>query len=382
MAGRTGAGPHYTRLVPPPSPAPPVRVVDLDWRSVVVAMAGVVALVAVAAVVREAPRAVTVLAIGTLLALALSPLVSRAQAVLGRRSPAVAVVLLGVTSLAVAGAVLLGPPAIEQARDLSHDVDRVARQVEDLPVVGDDLHRAGAADTIRRWVDDLPKRLSGDATPLQDAARRAADGLVAAAFTILVTVTLLLDGPRLLDRARLLLPPGRRAQAERLGDLAYQVVGRYVAGSVLVAAVAGLSVLTAGLVLGIPLTPLLALWVAIFDLVPQIGGAVGGIPFVLLALTEGAGTAVVAAIFFLLYLQFENHVLSPLVVGRAVRLSPPATMTAALVGVSAGGVVGALVAVPVVAAVKVAYVELRDPTRRPMREWPATTGDDTTAASV
>jgi predicted PurR-regulated permease PerM len=72
---------------------------------------------------------------------------------------------------------------------------------------------------------------------------------------------------------------------------------------------------------------------------------------------------VICAVFFVLYLQFENHVLSPLIVGRSVKLSPPATMTAALIGVSAGGVVGALLAVPVVAAAKAAYLELRPESR-------------------
>jgi len=93
--------------------------------------------------------------------------------------------------------------------------------------------------------------------------------------------------------------------------------------------------------------------------VPQIGGAAGGIPFVALGLTHSAATGVICLVFFVLYLQLENHVLQPLIVGKAVKLSPPATMIAALVGVSAMGVVGALVAVPVVGAVKAVYVELR-----------------------
>jgi hypothetical protein len=63
--------------------------------------------------------------------------------------------------------------------------------------------------------------------------------------------------------------------------------------------------------------------------------------------------------YFLTYQQFENNVLAPLVVGRSVDLSPPATMTAALIGVSAGGVVGALVAVPLLGAAKAVYLELR-----------------------
>ena len=115
-----------------------------------------------------------------------------------------------------------------------------------------------------------------------------------------------------------------------------------------------------------PLAPLAGAWVAVFDLVPQIGGAVGGVPFVLLALTAGPVVGVACAVFFVLYLQFENHVLSPLVVGRSVDLSPPATMTAALVGVSAGGVVGAMLAVPLLGAAKAVYLELRSDSREPV----------------
>jgi predicted PurR-regulated permease PerM len=126
-----------------------------------------------------------------------------------------------------------------------------------------------------------------------------------------------------------------------------------------VALVAGVVMLTVGLILGVPLTPLAAINVALWDLIPQIGGAMGGIPFVLLAVTQGAGTGLLAAVIFIVYLQIENHILQPLLVGQAVKLSPPATMTAALVGVSAGGVVGALVAVPLVGAAKAIYLELR-----------------------
>jgi predicted PurR-regulated permease PerM len=86
---------------------------------------------------------------------------------------------------------------------------------------------------------------------------------------------------------------------------------------------------------------------------------VGGIPFVLFALTQGAGVGVICLVFFVVYLNFENHILQPIIIGRTVHLSPPATMTAALVGVSAAGVVGALVAVPLLGTAKAIYLELR-----------------------
>ncbi len=355
--------PWYRRR---PAAGAPVRAVDLDWRSVAWVLAAFVALLAVTNLVRAAPRALTVLAIGTLLALALTPLVQAAQRRLRLGRPgAVAAVVAGLVLLAVLAMVLLVPPAIRQGRQLGADLDEVVGQIETLPVVGDDLEEAGAADKVRQWIEGLPERLKGDDTPIGDAAVRVADGFIAFFFTLLVTIALLLDGERLVRGVRRLVPPRRRRQADRVGLLAYETVGRYVAGSVLVAGVAGLSVLVVGLILGVPLTPLLALWVAIFDLVPQIGGAMGGIPFVLLGLTQGITTGIACAVFFVLYLQFENHFLSPLIVGRSVHLSPPATMVAALIGVSAAGVVGGLLAVPVVASVKVVYLELRRPTPEP-----------------
>ncbi|MDQ1375575.1 MAG: hypothetical protein QOJ09_2913, partial [Actinomycetota bacterium] len=210
-------------------------------------------------------------------------------------------------------------------------------------------------------VQKLPQRLQGDTTPIERVGRSFADGVLAATVTFLLAVTLLLDGQRLLGGVRRVIPAGRRAQADRIGEVAYRVVGKYVAGSLSVAAVAGLFILTLGLIMRVPITPLAAVWVALWDLVPQIGGAMGGIPFVLLAFTQGATTGVICAVVFILYLQIENHVLQPLLVGQAVKLSPPATMTAALIGVSAGGVVGALVAVPLVGAAKAIYQEVRPP---------------------
>ena len=126
-----------------------------------------------------------------------------------------------------------------------------------------------------------------------------------------------------------------------------------------VAVIHGLYVLVVGLALGIPLAPLLAVWAAVFNLVPQIGGAVGGIPFVLLGLTQGAGIGVLAAILFVAYMTFENHVIQPVIIGDAVDLSAPTTMIAAIVGVSVAGVPGALVAVPLVGVSKAFYLEAR-----------------------
>ena len=212
---------------------------------------------------------------------------------------------------------------------------------------------------VEEFLDALPERLAGDTTPIERVGSSLLGGVLAGVTTILVAITLLLDGEHLLSRARRLVPVARRPRADRIGWLAYRVIGQYFAGSVLVAGIAGVATTIAGLALGVPLAPLAGAWVSMTNLVPQIGGAAGGVPFVLLGLTQGAGTGFACAVYFLAYQQFENNVLAPLVVGRSVDLSPPATMTAALIGVSAGGVVGALIAVPLLGAAKAVYLELR-----------------------
>ena len=347
-----------------PAPERPagVRTVELDWRSVAVVLAAFVGLLALTGVVRGARQTFTSAVVGTLVALALNPLVAAVQPrVGGRRAPAVAMVLVGFLVAVTGLALLLGPPAAREAGELSSDLPRVVRQVEDLPVIGDRLEEADAGEKLQEWIEELPARLQGDTTPIERAGRTIFNGVLAALLTIVLAVALLLDGHRLLHGLARAVPPARRPQAKRISDLAYQVVGRYVAGSVFVAMLAGLFVLVAGLALGVPLAPLVAVWVLVFNMVPQIGGAAGGIPFVLLAFTRSATTGAAAAALFLIYMQIENHVIQPVVVGKTVKLSPPATMTAALVGVSAAGVVGALIAVPVVGAAKVAYHELRPP---------------------
>jgi len=338
----------------------PARLVDLDVRTMVAFCLALVTLLAVSGAVRAAPRTMTALAVGGLLALSLNPLVENVQRRTRVSRPyAVGIVFATFAVVATALAVVLVPPAVEQASQLGEDLPRVVAQLGDLPFVGDDLEQAGVPDRVLRTVRTLPERLSGDLSPLAGLVESAAAGLAAALIVVLFAVGLLVDGPRLVAHGARLVPPGKKRTADRLARLMYDAVGRYVAGSITVAVIAGLATLVAGLVLQVPLTPLLAANVMVFDLVPQIGGAAGGIPFVAMGFTHSATTGVLCAVFFVLYLQFENNILSPLVVGQAVKLSPPATMSAALIGVAAGGVVGALCAVPFVGALKIVYLELR-----------------------
>ncbi len=336
--------------------------VDLDWRSVLMAAAAGIVVLTLVAVATGAPVALQIVVLASILAMAANPVVARLQELtrLGR-APTVAL-LCGVGLLLVAGIIaLFGPATVEQARSFQQDLPRVINELDSLPIIGPVLVRNNVPSQIEQWLSDLPSQLAGKTAEITNAAEVITAGLIQALVVFLVMLALLIDGPRLGERARLLIPVRRRAAVSRLGGAAYRVVGRSFAGSLVLAFLQGLQVLITGLILGVPLSPLLALWAGLWNLVPQIGGAVGGITFVLVAFTVSPTAGLIAGAVFFAYMMFSNNVLLPLIVGKATDISPFTTMVAAVGGFAIGGILGAVLAIPFIGALKAMYREVRDP---------------------
>jgi len=340
-----------------PVERPTVRM-DLDWRTSALVAAALVGVLAVFSAARGARGALTWIVLGTLFALALEPIVTRLERIVHRRWAAVGLVTLAGAALTVAVAVLVIPIAAREAAGFADDAPRLVERIGDLPVVGDRLVAARAPQQIEGWVRDLPGQLGSDDAPLVGAFRSALGGVAATVATIAMVLAVLLDGHRLRDGLRRLVPSSRQAGLDRAMEILYATVGRYFAGSLLIAVLAGCGILVVGLVAGVPLAPVAAAWVMVTNLIPQVGGFLGGALFVLLGATQGPTTLVICLLWFLAYQQFENNVLQPTIVGDAVDLSPPVTMVAALVGAAAFGVPGALVAIPLLGTSKAIAVEL------------------------
>ena len=105
----------------------------------------------------------------------------------------------------------------------------------------------------------------------------------------------------------------------------------------------------------------LALVVAVTDLLPVIGATVGAVIVSAVAFSQDAHTGVIVAIFYLIYQQVENYVLYPKIMERSVDVSPAVTIVAVLVGASLLGIVGALLAIPIAAAVQLILIEVYVP---------------------
>jgi predicted PurR-regulated permease PerM len=310
------------------------------------------------ALFRSAPKALTTIAVGSVFALALDPIVGAIRRNWGwPRATSVLVVAGSAIVLVTIVVVGMGPQAVAQARKVTSDVPQTVREFYDLPVVGGWLDDNDAATRVDEAIEELPGKISD-----RNVTRTVEDMLGGALSTVLVlavTVAVLLDGEYLVAAVHRLLPHRWVNRADEIGHVFYMAIAQYFAGSLAVAALMGVVVLALCLIFGVPLAPLAALWAMITDLIPQVGGFLGGALLGVLALTQGAFVFAVVIGLYVLYLNLENHVISPAIVGHAVDVSPPTSMFATLIGGAAAGVPGALVATPLVGATKQLYMQLR-----------------------
>lgn len=332
-------------------------------RSAARATAVVVLCLATLALVRGADPSLTWLVLGVVIGLAVEPVTRRLAARTRLPEPAAAGLVVLAALLALVGVAAVAVPSIAASvRRLDEQVPRVAEDLGELPLLGPPLERLEVGGRLEQLVDELPDRLADEDGPVPGVLGSLGDALVGGFWTVVIAVATLLDGRRVARRARALVPPRHRATADSTGELVVGTLVRYAAGSALVAVIAGSAVFVIALLAGIPLAPVLGVWAAAWNLVPQVGGFVGGAPLVVLALTEGSITALVALGVYLVYLQVENRVVQPVIIGRAVDLSPLVATVAVVVGGAAAGAVGAILATPAVGTAKLLLARLRGPT--------------------
>jgi predicted PurR-regulated permease PerM len=235
---------------------------------------------------------------------------------------------------------------------------------------------------IQTWVQRNTPKLVSYAESLTKPALTIGKGAVALVIelaTIFVLVLLLLlEGPKMRRALLSQMRPDRAAAVTRVaGDVNRAVTG-YVLGDLLTSLIAGSVVFVTLMIVGVPFPLLWGLWVALVDFLPEIGGALAGIPTVIFAAFHSLTAGIVTLVVFLVYTQVENHVLNPVVMSKTVRINPLLVLLAVLVGASVGSLIGgifggfvaALLAIPTAGALQVVVREL----------WRAT--DPNTAAAA
>ncbi len=295
--------------------------------------------------------------VAAVLAIGLNPTVSRLERLGMRRGLAVAVVFFGAVLFFSAIGYAILPPLVEQA----------ARFVQALPSYIQDLeHNRRLADLDRRFgiFDKLQAYLTS-----RDLSQRAASNLLTIGSTIaslvfkgltvlILTLYFLSSFNTITHTAYRLVPRTRRARATLLGDEILSRVGGYVAGAFIVALIAGTASLIWLSAWNVPYPLALALVVMITDIIPLVGATIGAIAVTTITFFVSIPVGIATAIFFVVYQQVENYLIYPRVMKRSVDVNPAAAIVAALVGGTLLGIVGALLAVPVTAAIQLILREV------------------------
>jgi putative heme transporter len=267
--------------------------------------------------------------------------------------------ILAVVVCVVAGVIALaGPSIVRSSRSTASDAPHTVASMETLPVVGHVLRESDASKQVADYLADLPDRVATSGA-VERLTHAAGDGISGIVWIIAVTLGLLLDGPRLVRAGRDRVPARKRRQAIRFGRAAYTAFSNVVAAAAFVAALNGTFVMVTALALGIPLAVVLGVWAALWNFIPQIGGLVGGLPLVALGFAQGPWIGVIAALCFITYQAFENHVLQPVVGSRVVQVPPLVMLVGVMFGGALLGFVGALMAGPLIGVAKVALDLLR-----------------------
>ena len=276
---------------------------------------------------------VVVLAI--VLAYALEAALTAAQRFLPRAIAAVLIYALALWLLA-AGVLLLGPPAVQQSQSLA---ERLPGYVDQLsayqPLGGVDLSGA---------LQDLARSTLTSAVLVAEAL---AGGVVDAALVLVLGFWFMVDGRRMAAVALQLVPDRQRDKARFVQDTTSRVLGAYIRGQLVMAAIIGISAGVGAWWLGVRYPVLIGLLAFVFELVPMVGPILASLPAVLISLTQPFPLVLYVIAFFVAMQVIENNVLAPRITGGAVGLHPVAALLAIVVGADLGGVVGALFAVPV-----------------------------------
>ncbi len=265
------------------------------------------------------------------------------------RSASVTVVSVGVLGVILGFLAAVIPPLVAQGTAF------VSRAPAYLQALQDRHSIIGKLDERLHLQQTLDHTLNGGTSGIVNGLLGAGaivfSALVSTVAVIVLTVYFLASFPQLRSTLYRLVPNSRRQRAVLIGDRIFAQVGSYVLGNVIVSLVAGFLTFVWLLVFGVPYPLLLAIMVALLDLVPVIGSTIGGAVVCLVALTVSVPVALATAGFFVVYRLLEDYLLFPKIIGRVVDVPAVVTVVAVLLGGVIYGIIGALVAIPVAAAI-------------------------------
>ncbi|MFI7607774.1 AI-2E family transporter [Micromonospora sp. NPDC049366] len=304
--------------------------------------------------------------IAAFFAVALKPLVDLLQRrLVRRRALATLLVFVGTFVVLTALAAVIVVPLVDEVIKFVDHAPQLLRETKaGRGPIGRLMERFG----LREYLVSHSGQLARYGERLRQPAFGVLRGLVetvAGLVTVIVLAYLMvLESPRITGTVLAAAGERRARRWRRIGHEISRTVTGYLTGNVLISLICGLLTFLVLLVTGVPFAAVIALLVAIADLIPLVGATLGAVIAAVAGFVHSPTAGIVVLVFFVVYQQFENHVLQPIVLSRAVRLNPLTVLVSLLLAAQLAGLVGALLAIPAASIVQILLREYA-PLRRP-----------------
>lgn len=345
-----------------PKPSSPKVEITISSRTVIRVLLLVVVTMLGLAALKQAAHALTLIFIAFFLALALNPPVHwLAQRLPGKRrgNRSIATALSFLIFLVILGAFLASivPPIVKQTSTFVSSAPHLARDLKNTDsTLGAFVDRYNLEPQIEKATSDLTGRLRTISSAAFSTISQVGSSLFSALTVLALTFMMLIEGPHWFGWVKKLVPTNRRRDVETLALRMYKVVKGYVNGQVTLAAIASLLILPMLFILDVPYPFALMFVVFICGLIPMIGHTLGAIIVTLVALTASPVSAIIILGYYILYQQIENYVVQPRIQANSTEMSPLLVFVAVVIGVSFSGLLGGLVAIPLMGCLRVAVL--------------------------
>jgi predicted PurR-regulated permease PerM len=352
-------------------------------RTIAATIAMVLGTVLVLLVLRQVSRVAVWIVVAVFFAVALYPVAGwvERRVTRGRRALATLLVFVLVVLVIVALVAEFTVPLAQQATAFAGQLPHILADARaGRGPVGHFLQRTHVLTYLQQHQSQVSSFAKGLTTPLTGVLRSVVSGVAGAVTIFVLAYLMVLEGPKVVQGSLNLLDDTTiRARVRAVGaDCARSVTG-YLSGNLLISVIAGALTFLVLLATGVPFAGLIALFVAVADLIPLVGATLGATVALIAAAIHSLPALITVAIFFVVYQQVENHLLQPVILSRTVKLNPLTVLIAVLVAAELAGILGAFLAIPVASMIQVIARDLWDHRRGRPKGRP-TVGEDRTPA--
>ena len=249
---------------------------------------------------------------------------------------------------------IAAPLIIDQVNALITNAPQLISDLKNNSTINELNKTYGIVDTVQEKVDSSIKDgkfVIGAFGGVLGVGKAFISGVFSILTILVLTLYFLAALPTVTKDAYRLVPASRRERVAKITDAIIFRVGAFVGGQITISFFASIFIFFLGLFLDLPYKSALALVVFVCGLIPLIGHFIGMTIVTLIALTVSPLIAAISLASYIIYVQFENYVLTPKVMKRALAIPGLVTIIAALIGTSLLGLVGGILAVPIAAAV-------------------------------